>query len=209
MATIQTQSGPQVITDGVNTTARSGRTGELNTSDAHGRYQEAVYRGNVYNLSVSAATATAYAGAAGGTPLLAAHNPSGSGKNLVLLAASAALSTAASGAGSISLQIWTGPSAAPTGTLVTPINQLIMKSGGSVALGVSNAAMTSSTALTNNFPLWSYYWATAAAAFGAPSWIDLGGLFVVPPGNMAALGATSALTSAALGACLVWEEILV
>lgn len=209
MATIQGQTGPQVLQDGVNTTARQGRTGELNTSDAHGRYQEAVYRGNVYNLTLSAGTPTAFNGGAGGTPLLGAYNPSGSGKNLVLLAASFGVTTAASGAGSVVFQIWTGPSAASTGTLSSPVNQLSMKTGGSIANGIINTAATSSTALTNNFQLGSYYWATAAAALLAPTWVDLGGLFVVPPGNLITLGASAAPASTAVSAALIWEEILV
>lgn len=210
MATVQGQTGPQVLQDGVNTTARQGRTGELNTADAHGRYQEAVYRGGVYFLTLSAGAATAYTGAGGGTPLLSIHNPTGSGKNLVLLGVGIANRVAASGAGTVSFQLWTGPSVTPTGTATSPTSMLSQQATGSVARGGVNTALTSSTALTNNFPLMSYYWATAAAAATTgPTWYDIGGMFIVAPGNQLNLGGTAALTSATWDASVTWEEIAV
>lgn len=210
MASIQLQTGVQTVADGASTTARGGKTGELNTSDAHARYQEAVYRGNVYSLSISAATPTAYVGAAGGTPLLSAHNPTGSGKNLVLLGASLGLNASASAAGAVLGNIWVGPSATPTGTAATPVNNLTWAASGSVARGGSNTALTSSTALTNVFPLLSYYWATAAsAAITGTSWFDIAGVIIASPGTQFNLGVTAALTSATWSASLFWEEILV
>ena len=209
MATIQGQSGPQVISDGVNTTVRTGRSGELNTSDAHGRYQEAVYRGNAYSLSVAAAAPTGFVGAAGGTPLLAIYNPANSGKHLVLLQAFCGIAVTAGTAGTGVLQLWAGPSVLPTGTLVTPVNQLSLTATGSVAKGVSNAAMTSSTAITNNYPLETYYWATAAGNFLAPGQFDIAGAIVVAPGNLCAFGLSVVPTSTTVSAALIWEEILV
>ena len=50
-------------------------------------------------------------------------------------------------------------------------------------------------------------WATAAAAFMAPTTFDIAGLVIVVPGNLVALGAAAALTSATWDATLVWEEI--
>lgn len=207
MATIQGQVGAQVLQDGTTTTVRQGRTGELSVSDAHGRYQEAVIRGNVYGITLAAGAATAYTGGAGGTPLLAIHNPTGSGKNLVLLGVGIANRVAASAAGTVSFQLWTGVSVAPTGTLTAATNLLSQSNSGSVSLAAVNAALTSSTALTHNFPLFTYYWATAAGAIGTPGYFDPAGLFVVAPGTQLTLGGTSALTSATWDASLVWEEI--
>lgn len=209
MATIQGQSGPQILSDGVNTTVRTGRTGEINTSDAHARYQEAIYRGNVYSLSAAAAAPTAYVGAAAGVPLLSIHNPTGSGKILVLLAVMIGGRATATGAGTTDLMVWSGPSATPTGTATVPINQLSLVAGASVGRGAVNTALTSSTALTNNFPLFSYYWATAAGAILSPSLFELGGLIVAAPGNQFNVGVSVALTSATYDVAMIWEEILV
>lgn len=207
MATIQGQAGPQVLQDGTTTTVRQGKTGELVVTDAHGRYQEATYRGNVYGLTLAAGAATAYTGAAGGTPLLSIHNPVGSGKNLVLLSVGFASRVAASAAGTVTLQLWSGISVTPTGTLTAPTNMLSQVNSGSVAVAGVNTALTSSTALTHNFPLFTYYWATAAGAFGTPGYFDPAGLFIVTPGTQLNLGATAALTSATYDAHMIWEEI--
>lgn len=210
MATMQGQTGPQVLADGASTTIRQGKSGEASTADAHGRYQEAVYRGGVYSLSTSAAAPTAYVGAAGGSPLLSAHNPTGSGKNLVLLAVSLGLNASASAAGVVLGDIWVGPSVTPTGTASVPVNNLSWAASGSVARGGVNTALTSSTALTNVFPLLSYYWATAAsAAITGGSWFDIGGAIIASPGTQFNVGVTAALTSATWSASILWEEIAI
>jgi hypothetical protein len=182
----------------------------MNTADAHGRYQEAVYRGNVYFITASAITLTGYTGGSGGTPALSIYNPANSGKNFVLLSIGIANRVAASGAGTVSWQIWTGPSANITGTLTAATNMLSQAASGSAAKASVNNALTSSTALSNNFPLMSYYWATAAAAATTgPTWYDIGGQFIVAPGNNLTLGGTSALASATWDCSMIWEEIAV
>lgn len=173
---------------------------------------EAVLRGNVYALTVSGGAATAFVGATGGTPLISIYNPAGSGKNLVVLMASVAGRVAASAAGTVGFNIWGGISVANTGTLTVPTNLLSLAKSGSVAQGSSNAATTSTTAISGNGPLWNlgtYYWATAAAAFAAPLQADIGGALIVVPGNLLALGGTAALTSATYDASLIWEEVAI
>ena len=49
--------------DGAVSTARSGKTGETITADAHGKYAETVLRGNAYFLSIASGAPTAYVGA--------------------------------------------------------------------------------------------------------------------------------------------------
>jgi hypothetical protein len=200
------------LSGGVNNQYRQLRLtkdGSQAASDAHGRYVESTYQGNVFSLSVSAAAAiTAYVGAAAGTPQIAIWNPAGSGKNAFILQASFGQAVAASAAGTVLWGIYYGPTAAITqATLTNPVNQLTLTTG-SALKGYTNAALTSSTALTNAFFLGNYYWATAAAAFGsAISAFDVGGSICVPPGSMAALGGSSALTSATWVGQLIWEEL--
>lgn len=184
----------------------AGITGAQRVQDAHARYMEAVRSGNVYFASIASGAPTAYLGAAGGTPLLAVHNPTGSTKMLVLLAATGVIRVTATGAGTTDLALWAGQSVSPTGTQTSPKNALTFASGG-VGLGFSNAALTGSTALNLALALNSYYWATAAAAFFGQGFVDLGGLIVLLPGMQAAIGATVVPTSTTWDASLFWEEV--
>lgn len=185
----------------------SGPSGGQRTQDAHGRFFDAVVGNRAFFLSVAAAAPTAYVGAAGGTPLLAVHNPANSGKLLVGLAVSAALRAIATAAGQTGLDVWSGPSVLPTGTVTVPKNALSLAQSGSAAVGFANAALTGSTALALALPLLTHYWATAAAAFMSPGLFDLGGLVVAAPGNQIAVGVTVVPTSLTVDAALYWEEI--
>lgn len=182
-------------------------SGGQRVSDAHGRYMDSVMAGRVYFLSLAGTAAVAYTGGAAGQPLLAIHNPANSQKLLVVTMVGLASRVAASAAGTVGFNLWTGPSVLPTGTQTTPTNVLSQAATGSAAKGFANAVLTGSTALALALPLASYYWATAAGAIVAPSQFDLGGILVVAPGNQLALGGTAALTSATYDASLFWEEV--
>ena len=182
-------------------------SGAQRVSDAHGRYLDAVLAGRVYFLSAAAVAGTAYVGAAAGTPLLAIHNPAASGKTCGILAVGFAQRATATAAGTTGLVLWSGVSVLPTGTQTTPTSALSLAATGATAKGFSNAALTGSTALTIAMPLHTHYWATAAAAFSAPSWFDVGGLIVAVPGNQIALGLTVIPTSVTVDVAMYWEEI--
>jgi hypothetical protein len=200
------RTGPVLSGDAGVNPARSTKTGALVVADAHAKYMEAVLRGNVYFTSVASAAPTAYVGAAGGTPLIAVHNPTGSNKALVMLAASGLIRVTATGAGTTDLSAWAGVSVTPTGTQTQPKNALTFASGG-VGLGFSNAALTGSTALNLALALNGYYWATAAGAYANQGFVDLGGLIVLMPGMQVALGASVVPTSTTWDASLWWEEV--
>lgn len=189
---------------------RSGQLGDAITSQLHPRYYETNYRGNLFGLSVSTAAAvTAFAGGAGGTPMLCVFNPSGSGKNAVILKASVGSVVAASAAGTVSFGLWFGATAAITqATVVTPWSMSTQLQSGSVMTGFRNVALTSGSAASNVIPVASYYWATGAGAAqvtGGP--VDLEGSLIIPPGSYVALGGSSALTSATWIGSLQWEEV--
>lgn len=204
---IEGKTGPQTLGDGAWAQPRLSRDGSVVTQDSHGKYQEAVYRNNVFMLSVANATATAYTGGAAGTPLLAVHNPTNSGKNLVLLSASIANRTAASAAGTVNAALYGGVSAQPSGTQTNPRSMLSLQQSGSVMLGFSNTALTGSTGLNLLMSLWNYYWATAAGAIMGDSLFDIAGQIIIVPGNEIAFGASAALTSATFDVSLIWEEV--
>lgn len=177
------------------------------------RYYEQCYRGQTFFLSVAAAAGTAYTGAAGGTPLVAVHNPTGSGKNLVIKSTMVSVVATASAAGMTQFRLYSGPSVLPTGTLVQPFSALTIQQGGSVAKGVSNAAMTSSTALTYVTTVGTYQFSVQTTSGGPtymlcpPIYWDAAGQLIVPPGNQLALGAVTIPTSMTNDACLFWDEI--
>ena len=200
------RAGIVKTSDGAVNVGRSDSTGALVVAAGHGRYLETALRGNVYFTSIASAAPTAYVGAAGGTPLLAVHNPTGSNKVLALIAASGLIRVTATGAGTTDLTLWAGPSVTPTGTQTVPRSALTYLQGGT-GLGFANAALTSSTALNLVMALNHYYWATAAGATAAQGFVDLNGLIVLMPGMQAALGATVVPTSTTWDASLWWEEI--
>lgn len=199
--------GPVIGADQTENNIRLSRTSALVTSAAHARYAEAAMRGSLYVISTAGATATAFTGGAGGTPLLSIYNPLLSGVNLVLVGVGISSRVAASGAGTVSVALWGGVSAKPTGTLTAPTNMFSQVATKSSALAFVNTANTGSTATSLLLPLASYYWATAAGAFVAPSFFEVNGMIVVASGNILCLGASAALTSATYDVSFIWEEI--
>jgi hypothetical protein len=189
---------------------RSGQLGDAIVSELHGRYYETTYRGNSFLLSVSTAAAlTAYSGGAAGTPMLALFNPSGSGRNAVINKISIGNVVAASAAGTVAFGLYFGTTAAITqATTTTPWSMSTQQQSGSVMTGFRNVALTSGSAASNVLPIDSYYWATAAGvAMVSNGVVDLEGAIIIPPGSYAALGGSSALTSATWIGSIQWEEV--
>jgi hypothetical protein len=204
----QGRIGELVGADGAIQPLRLTRKGALATTDVHARYQEAVLRGNVYYLSVGAAAPTAFTGAAGGTPLIGVMNPTGSGKVLVLLAASTTITAVPSAAGVVDSELWAGVSVLPTGAVTPPTSMSTQQTTGSVAKGFVNTAMTSSTAVNFVSGISAFWWATAAAgAMASQGIVDLAGILVATPGVLAALGVRTVPTSTTTDAFLMWEEV--
>lgn len=197
--------GPQSLADGANPVARGGRMGEGIVQLLHGKYYEQTVRGNVFSASnvaaqaVSVALATTYTG-------LCISNPLGNTKNLAILGCQYALTAAP--AAIASLHLIAGYSATTNVTHTTPLaapgiqNSLIGTGPASTAKADSAATIINPGYL---IPLGSGF--TAAALYGTtPLWIDLGGIFVLPPGAWIAIGALTAVTG--FGG-FTWEEVAV
>src|SRR6185503_5224841 len=107
--------GPTIGGSGTAAPFRADVTGAQAVTDAHGRYAEAVRRGNVWFLNATAVAPTAFTGGAGGVPILAVMNPLSSGKNMELLGISISPRVQASATGMATFSIWGGVSANPTG----------------------------------------------------------------------------------------------
>ena len=186
----------------------SATSGAQRTSDAHGRYLDAVLAGRTFFMSLSAATPTAYVGAAGGTPLLAIHNPANSNKIFAVYVVGYAARGQVTAAGTTALALWSGPSVLPTGTVTQPKSALSQAQGGS-AIGFSNTALTGSTALTVALPLNAFHLVGAApvSESNMPSIYDVGGIVLAVPGNQVAIGVTTVPTGLTCDLAMYWEEL--
>lgn len=209
------QVGPQVVADGSTPSVRLGKSADVIISELQGRYYEQNYRGNSFFLSVAAAAGTAYTGAAGGTPLLALINPVGSGKNLVLKTVAISVVASATAAGTTQFRLYGGPfTATSTGTLTTGRSALTFASGGSVAIAVSNAALTSQTPALNYIITIGTYQHAVQLTSGGPTFMlcppilwEPAGQLIIQPGAMIALGAVTIPTSMTNDATIFWDEI--
>lgn len=188
---------------------RVSREGSAVVGQAHGRFLEATRRSTVYFLSTTSATPTAYVGAAAGTPLLAVHNPTGSGKILSLLAVGLAHRVGGSAVGATSINAWAGVSVQPTGTQTVPRSSYTQAQAGSVALGFVNTALTGSTALNLALPLWGYQiiGGTPVSQGESLGYIPVDGLVIAIPGNEIAVGAAVVVTSQTYDIAMYWEEV--
>ena len=193
------QPGPNVVGDGASAPLRTGRLGELISSELHPRYFESVFRGNSFSAcnqatqAVSVALATTYTG-------FCLYNPVGSNKLLIPTKVKLALTAAPAAAASLGLI--TGFSA--TGGVTAQTTKLVPTSnflGAPAGVGIALSAATLVT------PTWLFqlYDAFTAAALPAPTLpIDLEGMFVIPPGAFIAIGALTAVTGFM---SMAWEEI--
>lgn len=197
--------GPVVAADGSINKVRGDRTGAIVATDAHGRYTEAALRGGIFVASnvaaqaVSVALTTTYTG-------LCISNPLGNTKNLVMLSCNYAISVAP--AAIASLHLIGGYSATTNVTHTTPLAapgvQNCLLGTGPQASGKADSAAT----IVNPgyiMPLCNGF--TAASLPNQTAlWVDLAGIFVLPPGAWLALGALTAVTG--FGG-FVWEEVAV
>jgi len=220
------QAGPQAISDGVTTQPlRQGKTAELIVSELHGRFYEQAYRGNLFSGGLAALTSisnvTFTTGTLGATctPIAGVWNPLGSGKNLSILQATlAAIMTAlqATGGGPYAWAAAVGQNAITTGA--APVNRATLQKAGSVAKDMSGLALTG---LVGNLTVLhgsslvggsGYNIALLATAAGfqtheESSVENLDGSFIVPPGGvLALLASTTPVAHSALSA-LLWDEV--
>jgi hypothetical protein len=207
---MQGRVGEVVGQDGGIQPIRLGRKGATVKHDAHGKYQEAVMRGNVYFVSSANVSPTAYIGASNGTPLLNIRNPNASGKAIVILAASVGIYTVSTAAGVGDFAFYCYPNATlNTGTKTNPVNALTFLASGSSAYAYVNVALTNSTAYNFLMAIATYYFsnATPTGAVLGVNFIDLGGIIVILPNNEVALGFSVVPTSTTVNFAVFWEEI--
>jgi hypothetical protein len=204
---------PASATTGV----REGKTGEQVVTQAHGKYYEAVSRGNVYaavNL-----TARSPGTALGATPPITLYNPVASGKRLAILhVAFGQAATGTLGTGGLFHTVYTikGPVASQSGTapvvgsgaVITPVNCLVGTANASVAQAFELGTLNANPAV---FGLFANLSEVAGGTVGDNSdrvFEDVDGAITLAPGAGWALEAIMAAGSSPLGwYSVVWEEI--
>lgn len=218
------RTGLVTSSDGAVNPARSDKTGATIIQDAHGRFTEAALRGTLFSAgmtltSISNATFTTGTLTATCTPIIGLWNPPNSGKNLLVLQARLQLVTTAlstpTGPGGLVWTTSTNQSAITTG--ITPLNRLSLAASGSVGKGFANTALTglSGSLVVQEASGFSTYptnvtAAETAAGFmpAAPGGIEnIDGGFVIPPGGIIALLATTTPVAISAASSILWEEI--
>jgi hypothetical protein len=195
--------------DGAINPPRADRSGAGVTTNAHGRYQEAVLRGNVYTVSLihnTVATTNNSPATAAGNPLVGAYNPVGSGKNLVILRAVVANESGTPAAQP--LFVWNViPNAGITAAGTAPVNNLTFTNTGSVAKAFSNSATTGSPAGT---VLRAIGGATAVLITSGMLTLveETAGEIIVQPGQFVGIYVgNGAGTTWIVSAAMSWEEV--
>ena len=211
---IEGRVGPQAVTDGAQQPPRLGHSTELVTQDCHGRYHEAVYRGNVFTTSTTAAGIALVAANASplalntGIPVLGLYNPPASGKNLSILKCKLATVSGTPGGGFV----WNVNANQASNALVstftaTQLNNMTFAAIGSVAKNLVNTAMTASTVICTMLrPIGG----PAAIAAGAGIYSleeETAGEILVVPGNFLGIACVAVGTTHVVSASITWEEI--
>jgi len=163
--------------------------GNLITSSYGSKLQNAVLAGNVYTASSQSARTWSVALNTTHTGLVVS-NPITSGKNLVILKASFALTVAPAAIASIGL--FTGYSTAGIVTHTTPLTPTNCLVGGAAGVATADDAAT-----LVGTPVWALQmmggFTAAALPSTTPSVIDVDGAIVVKPGGYVGIGALTAV----------------
>lgn len=197
--------GPQKNSDGSSNVGRSGRTGEQMVADAHGRYLEAILRGNTFVACNVAAQALSAALTTTCTGLILS-NPNGNTKAFSVLAAMFAVSVAEAAPAPQLLQAgFSTTDPTHTTPLAAPgIQSAIIRGGSANSSAKVDSAATTTGSPAYLFPLRSGFTAGALGGPGGAAWVDLGGFPLIMPGGWLAWAALTAVTGFA---GFIWEEI--
>jgi hypothetical protein len=217
--------GPQVLADGNVARMRQGKAGELVATELHGRFYEQNYRGNLYSggmglTAINNATYTTGTLGATVTPIAGVYNPIGSSVNLVILQVTLVLTVTAGTATGGSPFAWaTSITTAPVSTGASPLNRKTLQAVGSAAKDITNTAPTGLTpnlvvrfgssllgGLIKNI-------SSVETAVGQNIGVagisveNFDGGFIVPPGGVIALLATTTPVAHSAASSIVWEEV--
>ncbi len=200
---LQSKTGPIYSADANIPELRSGKNGELITGIAHANNNESVSRGLCFSAS-TAATGVAPGTEFSTTPPFTLHNPTGSGKNLVLIKTSIGFVSGTLGAGTIAYGNSVNAAAPSGGTAITPVSNLVGSTVSSVAKVGTGHTATAATILRPAFVVLS--------GIGGGSLVDeVNGEIIIIPGSTLAIEACAmgAGTSPLIMISAMWEEVTI
>jgi hypothetical protein len=197
---LEGQSGPQAIQDGSVNTVRLTKDSSAGAQDTHARYQEAVYRGNVFSAANTAAVTIGVLTATGVTFHL--YNPAASGKNLVVLTVSFAPSSATFVVSPVWLVV-NAQATAPTGTTALVVRNNLLGAGAAAVGQVFSAATLAAVPV----PVRPFFTVPATALTSLFVCKDeVAGEIIVGPGQVLSVQGNVAATAVGFLAAS-WEEI--
>lgn len=179
--------------------------GFIGVSEIAARYSNLVKAGKVFSAYATLTAPVIFSTAAGtGGPLL--HNPANNTVDAHLLAVGFSTSVVTTVAGGMGITGNSGQSAVPSAT--TPIdakfNHLI--GGANPTCNVFRVG-TVVTAGASLVPFAQFHTGALTVDTTGINWMDLGGLYIVPPGSWASPAATATLTTLQIQVALVWAEL--
>jgi hypothetical protein len=183
----------------------SGIVGELLYSQVMLKYATLVKLGRVQTAYATLTAPVAFGtAAASGGPLI--WNKPTSGVDAHILAVGVAGVVASAAAGSIGLAGSTGQAIAPSSTTAIDASGNAYVGGPASAMGGIYRLGTVANPSTMFAPIFNVGTTATSAMFG-PSFIDLGGAMVVPPGNCGFLAGSVVLTTLQVSIALIWAEL--
>lgn len=207
MANIGVQQGATGKQLGQVPTASAGEYGEVLITDLHSRYYENNYRGNVFGVGYTAAALAAPSATASGSFTL--YNPTGSGKNLVILEITTALTTFTAVATTIcAIGVYTFTNQTPTA--LTPGNSPLCALVGSANVSAAKTYSAATIVGGNTFPIRQVNNTgilTAVGFAGNFAKDDVSGALIIAPGSGFGLAATATAADDTIQAAYTWAEI--
>lgn len=187
--------------------ASAGEFGEVLVTELMARYYQNNYRGNLFGVGYAAAALAAPSATASGAFTL--YNPLNSGKNLVLLEITTALTTFTAVATTIcAIGVYTFANQTPTA--LTPGNNPLCALIGSGNASVAKTYTAATIVGGNTFPIRQIANTgilTAVGFAGDLNKDEVAGALILTPGNGFGLAATATAADDTIQVAYTWAEI--
>ena len=194
--------GPQALANGASPILRADVLGGQHVSQLLAPYYEAVRNGQVFGALAQTVTAPVIWSTAAGTGGPLVYNGT-TDKNVVLIALGVGTLVASTVAGTLGIGM--GTTTAPTATTAADA-RFNMLAGGAASAATPYRIGTVSAAATSYVPIVRAS-TTALTGETGLSFVELGGMFVIPPGGFASVVGSAVLTTMQMHAALLWMEV--
>lgn len=179
--------------------------GFLGVSEIAGRYSNLVKAGKVFSAYATLTAPVIFSTAAGtGGPLL--HNPANSGIDAHLLAVGYSSSVVTTAAGGLGITGNGGQSAAIGSTTAIDGKMNLLVGGANPTCNVFRVG-TPASAGASLTPFAQFHTGALTVDTTGLCWVDLGGLFVVPPASWVSPAGTATLSTLQVQVAIVWAEL--